>query len=71
MVMTLLQKDELFRIIDELQEEIEELKKIKFKRFNEEECWIYQGDDEDNLESLVCPVVICPKELLKIQGEKK
>lgn len=32
--------------------------------------WSWQGDGEDHLESLVCPVVIQPKILEKIIGEK-
>lgn len=47
-------------------EEIAELKAKKFTRFNGDECWIYQGDGEDNLHSLVCPVVIDPTELMHI-----
>jgi hypothetical protein len=40
-----------------------ELKSIKMRRFNDKDCWIYQGDGEDHLESLVCPVVIRPQDL--------
>ncbi len=43
-----------------------ELQAKKFVRFNNEECWLYQGDGEDNLHSLVCPVVIDPTELMHI-----
>ena len=32
--------------------------------------WGWQGDGEDHLESLVCPVVIRPQELLKIIEER-
>jgi hypothetical protein len=42
-----------------------ELRYQKMKRFNNEDCWIYQGD-EDHLESLTCPVVIHAKTLRKI-----
>lgn len=41
-----------------LNAEIAELKQRRFVRFTNEECWIFQGDGTDNLESLVCPVVI-------------
>jgi hypothetical protein len=44
----------------------------RFARFNEEECWIFQDDGEDNLESLVCPVVMSVyklQELLKAREE--
>ena len=41
-----------------LHRENQELRNTRFVRFNEDECWIYQGDGEDHLESLVCPVVI-------------
>ena len=30
------------------------------------ECWIYQGDENDHLDSLVCPVVISAKQLMDI-----
>lgn len=46
--------------------EIRELNAKKFARFHSDECWIYQGDDEDHLESLVCPVVIAPTTLLEL-----
>lgn len=46
--------------------EIQELKQQKFVRFNNEECWIYQGDETDCLGSLVCPVVIHPQTLMGI-----
>lgn len=39
------------------------LQNKKFARFHDDECWIYQGDDEDHLESLVCPVVISVAQL--------
>jgi len=34
------------------------LKVKRFVRFNEEECWVYDEDGDNNLETLVCPVVI-------------
>jgi hypothetical protein len=49
-----------------LETEIERLQKQKFRKFREDECWIYQGDGEDNLQSLVCPVVIAPDKLMAL-----
>ncbi len=46
-----------------------ELRAKRFVRFNNEECWIYQGDGSDHLESLVCPVVISTRQLQYILGE--
>lgn len=46
--------------------DLDELRAKKFARFKNEECWIYQGDGQDHLESLVCPVVIDAKILLKL-----
>ncbi len=43
-----------------------ELQAKMFVRLNNQECWLYQGDGEDNLHSLVCPVVIDPTELMHI-----
>lgn len=40
-----------------------------FARFNNEDCWIYLGDDTDDLDSLVCPVVISAKRLSDILAE--
>jgi len=45
-----------------------ELELEKFKRFNEEECWIYQEDGDNHLESLVCPVVISAQTLMDISA---
>lgn len=49
--------------------EIEKLRNIKFARFNNEDCWVYQGDGTDNLDSLVCPVVIAPYTLLDLTAK--
>lgn len=49
--------------IKSLQSEVDALKRKKFARFNDDECWIYQGDGEDHFESLVCPVVISVAQL--------
>lgn len=55
------------------EEELAAEKTKRFARFNEEECWLFQDDGEDHLESLVCPVVISPyklQELLMIRDGK-
>lgn len=49
-----------------LQAEVAELKLEKFRRFNDEDCWIYEGNGEDHLESLTCPVVISAQKLLEL-----
>ncbi len=49
-----------------VKQERDELRILKFKEFNDEECWIYQGDGNAYLESLVCPVVISPEKLIDI-----
>ena len=55
--------------INNLKEQVEELQQSKFKRFREDECWIYQGDGEDHLESLVCPVVVTVAQIKQIKAE--
>ena len=45
---------------------IKDLKRRSLAPFAKEEFWIYQGDGTDNLESLVCPVVIRPDTLKRI-----
>lgn len=57
-------REELVREINLKDKEISELRQKSFARFGNEDCWIYQGDAQDNLESLVCPVVIDPKVLM-------
>jgi hypothetical protein len=51
--------------------ELEFLRIQKFARFNNEDCWIYQGFGDDHLESLVCPVVISAPALIELidQGD--
>lgn len=51
-------------------EERDYWKNKKFAGFSNEECWIYQGDGEDHLESLVCPVVISANDLMAILAGK-
>ncbi len=60
--------DDFIKQIICLKAEVAELKNKKFVRFNNEECWIYQGDGDDHLESLVCPVVISADKLLDMQA---
>jgi len=55
------QRDELSEKVDRLTAKVEA---------EEGNYWSYQGDGEDHLESLVCPVVIQPKVLEKIIGER-
>jgi hypothetical protein len=50
--------------------EVEELRRIKMSRFNNEDCWIYQGDGEDHLESLSCPVVVYPSVLIELTKQR-
>jgi len=52
--------------IDSMQLQIDELKRKQFATFNNEECWIWQGDGDDQLHTLVCPVVISAAELQAI-----
>lgn len=58
--------EHLQKIIHQQQEEIYELKQKKYARFANEECWIYQGNNSDHLESLVCPVVISAEKLIEL-----
>ncbi|MEI8647439.1 hypothetical protein P4S73_04835 [Paraglaciecola sp. Hal342] len=44
-------------------EEITGLRREKFKRFNEEEYWIYQEGEDNYAESLVCPVTMSADQL--------
>lgn len=51
---------------DELVVENARLKRRNFVKFREDECWVWHGDGSDNLESLVCPVVISAEDLKDI-----
>ena len=44
------------------------IKNHRFANFANEECWIYQGDGSDHLESLTCPVVISASKLIELGG---
>lgn len=46
-----------------LKAEVERLRNVKMARFNNEDCWIYQGDGSDHFKSLACPVVTYPETL--------
>ena len=39
---------------------------MKYKHIHNEECWIYQGDGSDHLESLAVPVVIDAEKLIEL-----
>ena len=62
---------ELCKENEYLSNTVADLKNTKFMKFNEDECWIYMEDDENNLDSLVCPVVIDPKVLMRLIGENE
>lgn len=53
--------------IKSLEAEVAELRAIKFRRFSNGDCWIYQGDGEDHLESLVCPVVMSAQQVMEFE----
>ena len=50
-------------------DEINELKIRKYARFNNEDCYIYHEDEDNHLESLVCPVVVTPQYLMSLQNQ--
>lgn len=52
--------------------ELKEERQRKFKKFNNEECWIYSTEEDNHLETLTCPVVISAvdlQELINIKNE--
>jgi len=56
----------VWTLIDRLRAEIARSKESQFARFADGECWIYQGDGYDYLESLTCPVVISAEKLIEL-----
>ncbi|WP_111639961.1 hypothetical protein [Marinomonas shanghaiensis] len=56
---------------DRLHSNLGKLARVQFRRFNDEECWIWQGDGSDHLESLVCPVVISASDLMALIGQNR
>jgi hypothetical protein len=48
---------------------LKEVEAQKFARFANEDCWLWQGDGTDSLETLTCPVVISPQAMLALQSE--
>jgi hypothetical protein len=53
------------RELERTEKELDYWKYKKFSTFGNEECWHYTGE-EDNLHSLVCPVVISKEKLLEL-----
>lgn len=47
------------------------LKTKKFHHFNDEDCWIYQEGGNNNLKSLVCPVIISAEFAIEIGLDDK
>ena len=60
-----------YRELDDLQCVLDCTLQQRFARFNEEECWIFQDDGEDYLESLVCPVVTTKDKLIELIEYRK
>lgn len=63
-------RDAAFAELKALGAENAELRASRFRTFSSEDCWIYLGDGSDHLESLVCPVVISPAELIRIVKQR-
>lgn len=62
---TKIKLQESYKREEELMNQLMQQKRKQFHWFNEEECWVWNAENvEDNyIDSLVCPVVICPKVL--------
>lgn len=59
---------ESFKRESYLMAEITELRHQKFKRFNDEEYWIYQEGEDNYAESLVCPVTMSADQFRRFIG---
>lgn len=57
---------DLVKELEQSKRQVRDLLNKKFAHFANEECWIYQGEN-DQLESLTCPVVISAAKLLELQ----
>lgn len=49
---------------------LKEEREKKFKKFNNEECWIYSATEDNHLETLACPVVISAVDLQELINTK-
>ena len=63
--------DENKELIDRLLQTIQKVtdERNDLLRERDGEVWIWQGDDDDHLESLACPILIRPEQLRDIIGE--
>lgn len=60
---------DLVKELEQSKRQVHDLLNKKFAHFANEECWIYQGEN-DQLESLTCPVVISAAKLLELERER-
>ena len=60
------QKENDMKLLESAQEELEVLKNKKFSYFGNEECWHFSDDGYDNLDSLVCPVVMSKEKAVEL-----
>ena len=58
--------DTLERCLENSYDKLREVRVEKFKRFNEDEYWIFQDDGEDYIDSLMCPVVMSASKLREL-----
>lgn len=47
-----------YKTEERLESDLRELRRKQFRRFDDDEYWIFMDDGEDYPESLICPVVI-------------
>lgn len=61
---------ESYKLNEYLEDEIYNYRISHFRKFEDDECWIYDPEGENYLDSLVCPVVISPKVLKQLEEYK-
>lgn len=62
---------ESYRNNDYLQQQVDELKRKRFWHFNNEECWAWDSDGNNYIDSLFCPIVISAQDMKDILGHAK
>lgn len=53
------------------EKEVQALNKTTFIKFNEDECWIYQDDGENYLDTLICPVVMSAEQCRRLESSQE
>lgn len=60
---------EVLKLLERSQNQVASLSGLKMKLYHEDECWIWNMDGDNYIDSLACPITMYPNQLQGILME--